>query len=260
MNIWDMFSLKGKAAVVTGGSGMYGRQIVLALAQAGARVYTASRSSKTNEKYASELRADGLDVAAATVDQGDEKSILNFSQYVLAKEKKIDILVNNAVARVTKDGWHCSLDDFSESMRINATGVFAMSRAFGEHMAEGGGGSIINIGSYMGTLGPDYWLYDGTGVTGGAPDYFFHKGGMVTLTRYIASYYGPKNIRCNVLCLGGLYSQQDERFVKRYSERTFLKRMANDTDIMGAVVYLASDASCYLTGAIIPIDGGYSAK
>ena len=93
-----------------------------------------------------------------------------------------------------------------------------------------------------------------------APDYFFHKGGMVNFTRYCASYYGPQNVRCNVLNLGGFFNNQPEEFLKHYNDKTFLKRMANDTDIMGAIVFLASDASAYITGASIPVDGGYSAK
>jgi len=112
----------------------------------------------------------------------------------------------------------------------------------------------------MGILGPDDTLYKDTGMTGFVPDYFFHKGGMNNFTRFLASYYGPKNVRCNILNLGGLFDNQDERFVNRYNERTFLKRMANETDIVGAIVFLASDASAYITGSAISVDGGYSAK
>lgn len=259
MNILDSFRLNGKTAVVTGGSGLYGRQIVQSLAQAGAEVYTVSRNLESNEKYAQELRAQGLKVNAGVLDQGDEESIKNFLQQLEKEGKSVDILVNNAVLRTMKS----VMDDaarFEESMHVNATGLFMISRAFGEHMAKNGGGSMINIGSYMGTLGPDDTLYKGTEMTGFIPDYFFHKGGMDNFTRFLASYYGPRNVRCNVLNLGGFYSGQDERFVARYNERTFLKRMANETDVMGAIVFLASDASAYLTGASIPVDGGYSAK
>lgn len=137
--------------------------------------------------------------------------------------------------------------------------VHDFARVWGAY-GKNGGGSMISIGSYMGTLGPDDTLYKGTEMTGFIPDYFFHKGGMDNFTRFLASYYGPRNVRCNVLNLGGFYSGQPERFVERYNERTFLKRMANETDVMGAIVFLASDASAYLTGASIPVDGGYSAK
>ncbi|MBE6884603.1 MAG: SDR family oxidoreductase, partial [Ruminococcaceae bacterium] len=94
----------------------------------------------------------------------------------------------------------------------------------------------------------------------GAADYFFHKGGMHNLTRFIASRYGPSGVRCNCLSLGGLFNNQPEPFLEQYAKATFLRRMANDEDIKGIIVYLASDASLYTTGAIIPIDGGYSAK
>lgn len=259
MNVTDLFSLKGKTAVVTGGSGLYGRQMVEALAVSGAEVYTASRNLASNEEYAKKMRDKGLKVYAGVIDQGDENSIKSFLEDITKDGKKVDILVNNSVLRTMR-----SVDDdaakFDESMRVNATGIFMISRAFGDHMAENGGGSIINIGSYMGILGPDDSLYKDTEMTGFIPDYFFHKGGMNNFTRFLASYYGPKNVRCNILNLGGFYNGQDERFVKRYNERTFLKRMANETDIMGAVVFLASDASSYITGSAISVDGGYSAK
>ena len=157
--------------------------------------------------------------------------------------------------------YHDDLANFDESMRVNATGIFAMCRVFGDIMAEQGKGSIINIGSYMGLLGADDTLYKDVGFSGySAPDYFFHKGGMTNLTRFIASYYGPKGVRCNILEPGGFFNNQNSLFVERYNERTFLKRMANDTDMKGAVVFLASDASAYITGAVIPVDGGYTAK
>lgn len=261
MSILERFSLSGKVALVTGGSGLYGRQIVLALAQAGAKVYTASRNLQSNEAYAEGLQKKGLSVAAAEVDQSDEASVHALRDLILEKDGRLDILVNNAVARVLKNGWDSAAEAFNESMQINATGLFIITRAFGEVMAQNGGGSIVNIGSYMGTLGPDDAMYEGTEVSGRtSPDYFFHKGGMANLTRYVASIYGPAQVRCNCLNLGGFFNNQGEKFVASYSKRTFLKRMANDTDIMGAVVYLASDASAYMTGANIALDGGYSAK
>lgn len=260
MKVNDLFSLKGKTAVVTGGSGLYGRQMVEALASAGAEVWTASRNLKSNDEYAKKMRDRGLKVYAGVIDQGDEKSILSFLESITKDGKKVDILVNNSVLRITTD-YHCDSELFDQSMHVNATGLMMISRAFGDHMAENGGGSIINIGSYMGVLGPDYELYKGTEMsTDFAGDYFFHKGGMLNYTRFLASLYGSKNIRCNILNLGGFFNNQPEEFVKRYCAKTFLGRMANETDIMGAVVFLASDASAYITGSAISVDGGYSAK
>ena len=260
MNALDLFKLDGKVAVVTGGSGLFGRQMVEALASAGAKVYTASRNLASNEAYAAKMRKKGLEVYAGEVDQGDEESIKKFLAEITKDGQKISILVNNSVLRITK-GYQTDYKLFDESMHVNATGLMMISRAFGDHMAENGGGSIINIGSYMGILGPDYNLYKGTEMsTDFAGDYFFHKGGMNNYTRFLASHYGAKNVRCNVLNLGGFYNNQPELFVERYCAKTFLNRMANDTDIMGAVVFLASEASAYITGADIAIDGGYSAK
>ncbi|MBR0189073.1 MAG: SDR family oxidoreductase [Clostridia bacterium] len=255
----EMFSLKGKTAIVTGGSGMYGKQITLALAEAGAKVVIASRNKDKNEEYAKTLREQGYNVISEELDQGNENSIKALAER-LKKQGDIDVLVNNAVLRTMKD-YHDDLANFNESMRVNATGIFAMCRVFGDIMAEQGKGSIINIGSYMGLLGADDTLYKDVGFSGySAPDYFFHKGGMTNLTRFIASYYGPKGVRCNILEPGGFFNNQNSLFVERYNERTFLKRMANDTDMKGAVVFLASDASAYITGAVIPVDGGYTAK
>lgn len=260
MNILDSFRLNGKVAVVTGGSGLYGRQIVEALASAGAKVYTVSRSLESNEAYAKALREKGHEVYGGVLDQGNENSIKDCLKKITDNCDKVDILINNSVLRITKN-YQTDYKLFDESMHVNATGLMMISRAFGDHMAENGGGSIINIGSYMGILGPDYELYKETAMsTDFAGDYFFHKGGMVNYTRFLASHYGSKNVRCNVLNLGGFFNNQPEEFVKRYCAKTFLGRMANETDIMGAIVFLASEASAYITGSSIEIDGGYTAK
>lgn len=261
MDVMKLFDLSDKVAVVTGGAGLYGRQIISALAGAGATVYMASRNKEKNEEVAKEFSDLRGSVIAEEVDLLSEDSILSLCDRIYDKEGKVDILVNNAVLRCTS-GYTDSAEAFSKSMAANATGLFVISRAFADRMADKKYGSIINIGSYMGILGPDYSLYKGTSMNAnGAPgDYFFHKGGMTNYTKFLAGHYGEYNIRCNCLELGGLFNNQPEEFVRRYSEKTMLGRMANDTDLMGAIVYLASDASAYVTGAIIPIDGGYSAK
>jgi NAD(P)-dependent dehydrogenase (short-subunit alcohol dehydrogenase family) len=260
MGIADKFSLKGKVAVITGGKGLYGRQIVLAAAQAGAKVYVASRSLDELEEPAAEHRADGLDVTAMRLDLGDEGSILHLKDEIIAREGKVDILVNNAVLRTMKS-WDDDAAAFDESMRVNATGLFIITRAFGDEMKKTRSGSIINIGSIQGMVGADGTLYEGLSWTGYLPDYFFHKGGMLNFTRFTASYYGKYNIRCNCVSPGGLKIESTSaEFAQRYSDRTFLGRMAGQEDLMGTIVFLASDASLYVTGANIPVDGGYTAK
>ena len=260
MNVIDMFSLKGKVALVTGGSGLYGRQITIALAEAGAKVYTASRSLESNVEFATEMQSKGLNIIGESYDQGSEESIKDLLDRIKKEDGRIDVLVNNSVLRIMKS-YNDDLGKFNRSMEVNSTGIFAMCRIFGDFMAENGGGSIINIGSYMGLLGADDTLYRDCSFSGyNSPDYFFHKGGMTNLTRFMASYYGPKNVRCNILEPGGFFNNQEQLFVDRYNDRTFLKRMANDSDMKGAIVFLASEASAYITGAVIPVDGGYTAK
>ena len=260
MNVLDSFSLKGKVAVVTGGAGLYGRQIVRALLEAGAKTYVASRNIDNLEALADEFKKEGLILMCKYLDQGDEASILNLRDEILSSEGRVDILVNNAVLRIMK-GWNDDASKFEKSMQVNATGVFLMTRAFGDVMAKAGRGSIINIGSIQGMIGPDGTLYEGLDFHGFVPDYFFHKGGMINFTRFTASYYGPRNVRCNCISPGGFQTEKHpEAFVRRYSDRTFLGRMAKDDDIKGIVVFLASDASQYITGANIPVDGGYTAK
>jgi len=258
VNVLDSFKLNGKVALITGGAGLYGRQIVRALCEAGATTIMASRNVAALEEYAVELRKANLSAHAMELDQGDESSVLKLLEAIKQKHGGLDILINNAAARPMKS-WNAPAADFAESMRVNATGVFLMTRAFGEHMASRGKGSIVNIGSIQGCVGPDFTLYEGTGM-GTIPDYFFHKGGMIQLTRYAAAQLGPRGVRVNCISPGGFFNNQDPKFVERYNARTFLGRMANSEDLKGIIVFLASDASGYITGANIPVDAGYTAK
>jgi NAD(P)-dependent dehydrogenase (short-subunit alcohol dehydrogenase family) len=253
-----MFDLGGKVAVVTGGAGLYGRQIVEALAEAGARTFMASRNLDKLRSQAEIFRRAGLDVTPLEFDQGSEQSIERLLGQVVDAAGGVDILINNSVSRPMAD-WSNPASRFAESMEVNATGLFVITRAFGEHMAGRGRGSIVNVGSIQGMVGPDFTLYEGLDW-GVAPDYFFHKGGLLQLTRFAASKLGPRGVRVNALVPGGFFNNQDAAFVVRYNARTFLGRMANETDLKGAIVFLASDASAYVTGASLVVDGGYTAK
>ena len=264
MHVMKMFDLTGKVALVTGGAGNYGRPMVQALAEAGATVITASRSLEKNEQFAETLQKQGYKVYAEAYDQGDEQSILSLRDRLVKKHGKVDVLINNSALRGCFSGGfdNGTMEGFAESLRVNGAGMFVLTRALGDIMAENGGGSIINIGSYMGNLGPNEPLYEGTnGMSAlGAPDYFYHKSGMHNLTRFLAGKYGPMGVRCNCLALGGLFANQHPAFVENYSKATYLGRLAKEDDVKGMIVYLASDASKYLTGTVIPLDGGYSAK
>ena len=260
MAVLDSFLLREKVALVTGGASIFGRQMVAALAEAGAETYIASRNLEALEKAAEEQRGLGYKVIALPVEQGSEQSILALRGEIKKRSRRLDILVNNAVARPMK-GNEDQASSFQESMRINATGLFMMTRAMTDLMAENRRGSIINISSTMGMTGPDLKGLKGMPVNAWNPDYFFHKGGLINFTRFIAGYYGDKGIRCNCISPGGLYRpSMTEEFVRSYSNQTFLGRMVNDTDLKGVIVFLASDASAYITGVNIPVDGGYTAK
>ncbi|HQO36473.1 MAG TPA: SDR family oxidoreductase [bacterium] len=254
----DSFRLDGKVAVLTGSAGLFGRQIADALVEAGARLFIASRNIDSLEEQATRMRQDGHDVTAHTLDQGSEESIRMLLDFVLEQAGRVDILINNSVLRPMSD-WSSPAEDFARSMEVNATGIFMMTRAFGEQMAKQNGGSIINIASIYGMIGPDFTLYEGLGW-GTPPDYYFHKGGMIQLTKFAASKLGPHGVRVNCISPGGFYNNQEQIFVDRYEKRTFLGRMANEEDLKGAIVFLASDASAYVTGVNIPVDGGLTAK
>jgi NAD(P)-dependent dehydrogenase (short-subunit alcohol dehydrogenase family) len=256
--VQQLFDLSGRVAVVTGGSGLFGRQIAEALAEAGARTIMASRNIEKLRAQADLFRKQGLEVEVLQYDQASEESIKGLLKQTLDLAGKVDVLVNNSVLRTMK-GWGDPGANFAQSMEVNGAGLFLMTRTFGDYMATQGRGSIINIGSIQGVVGPDFTLYEG--LNWGAPaDYFFHKGGLLQLTRYAASVLGPRGVRVNALSPGGFFDNQDESFVKRYEARTFLGRMANKTDIKGGIVFLASDASAYVSGANIMVDGGYTCK
>lgn len=262
MNVLESFSLKGKVALLTGGAGKYGRQIVAALAEAGAETYIASRNLEALEKVASEERARGYTVTALPLDLENEDSIFKLHAEIMKRSGRMDVLINNAVIRSAMNGWDYPLADFDRSLHINASALFVITRLFAEEMKKRQSGSIINIGSMMGMVGIEMANYEGTDMNPNpSPIYFYEKGGMINFTRWAASILGPYKVRVNCVSPGGYWEPtQPEKFVKNYSARTQLGRMANDTDLKGIIVYLASDASVYLTGTNIPVDGGYTAK
>jgi len=258
MGVLEKFSLRGKIILVTGGAGLYGKHIVEGLGEAGGTVYVASRNFSNCKALAEKLVKMGYDVIPGEVDQSNSRSILALYERILKEQGRIDVLVNNAVARPMKS-YEDPIESFDLSMKINATGIFEITRIFAKNMMEHRSGSIINIASMYGVVGPDFTMYEGTAM-GAPPDYFFHKAGLINLTKYLAAVYGPYNIRVNAISPGGLFSNQPEQFLERYYKRTMLGRMANGEDIKGVVVFLASDTSLYITGTNILMEGGYTAK
>ena len=258
MNTNDLFRLDGKIALVTGGAGIYGIHITRALAEAGAHVVVASRGLEQCERVAGEMRDEGLKVSAAALDLGSEESITALRDGIVSEFGKLDILFNNAVARAGGDPSTVTEEDWETAMRINSTGFFLSCKIFGEQMIAQRSGVIVNISSIYGVVAPNFNIYEGTDMTSPA-NYAFAKGGMINYTRYMASYYGRFGIRVNAISPGGFQTDQPEVFIKNYSKQTLLGRMATDDDIKGAAVFLASDASAYITGQNLMVDGGWTA-
>ncbi|MGH9729323.1 MAG: SDR family oxidoreductase [Candidatus Acidiferrales bacterium] len=260
IHIRELFSLQGRVALVTGGAGRYGRQISTALAEARATVIVASRGAARCEEFAARLRRDGFDAEGLALDLTEEESVECLASQIESRWGKLDVLVNNAVAVTAEPFEKHSAGDWARAMECNSTVLYRACRIFGDVMCRNGSGSIVNMGSIYGVVSPDFRIYAGHDEMTNPPSYGFAKAGMIQLTRYLAVYFGPLGIRVNCLSPGGLYSPaMPEKFVEKYVYRTPLGRMAGANDIKGAAVFLASDASAYITGQNLLVDGGYTA-
>lgn len=258
MTVLDRFRLDDQVAVVTGGTGLYGTPFALALAEAGAHVAITSRNADAAQKAAGELAEKGMQASGYQLDLASEDSIAGCVRSVLQDLGHIDVLVNNAVHRQGGDLFSTTAADWAATSAVNSRGLFLMTQAVASAMRQQRSGSIVNIGSIYGLVGPDFPVYDGTDMT--SPIFYaYDKAGMVGFTRYLASALGRDGVRVNCLCPGGLMDEQPAPFVAAYEARTPLGRLANDDDVTGALVFLASDASRYVTGVALPVDGGWTA-
>lgn len=260
MGILDRFSLKGRIALVTAGAGaQFGSSISQALAEAGATVITASRSLEANEQYCASLRAAGHDAHGMQFDLSDPDSIRKLHDDLISRFGRLDVLVNSALAR---DGHVGGLENqdyetWMRSARGDFGGLFLICQQFLPDMVRQGGGSIINISSIYGVVSNDPTLYQGTTMLQ-PPTYNFVKAGMINYTRYLACYYGKQGVRANCISPGGYFNNQPAPFLERYCQRVPVGRMLGNDDIQGAVVFLASDASTYVTGLNLMVDGGWT--
>lgn len=263
------FSLQGKTAVVTGACGLLGRQHVCALAEAGANVVAADLDEMACKELAQTLATPAF---GCHLDVTDRDTIQQALAQTLDTFGQVDVLVNNAaindmfespaLAAEQSRFENYPLRMWQQSLDVNLTGVFLCCQILGTQMAEQGGGSIINIASTYGLVAPDQSLYqqsDGTQSFYKSPAYPATKGAVVNFTRFLAAYWGQAGVRVNTLSPGGVQNGQDDYFMQRYAQRTPLGRMAQPTDYHGALVFLASDASAYMTGANLVVDGGWTA-
>ncbi len=257
----EKFRIDNKIAMVTGGAGLIGSAVCRALSEAGAKVYIGETDKERGEKLADDLRATGLVVEFIELDITSDDSIEAVIEEIVSKDGTIDIWINNAYPK-TSD-WGNKFEDVKpESLRKNVdmhmNGYFICCQKVLGKMKVNKSGVVVNIGSHYGVLGPKFSVYDGTEMTMPVA-YSLIKGGIVNFSRYLATYFAPYNIRVNALCPGGLFTNQNPKFVEKYKEHTPLNRMATPEDIAGPILFLCSDASAYMTGQVMMVDGGLSA-
>lgn len=258
----DRFSLKGKVAIVTGACGLIGKSFCEALFEAGAEVV--ATDIITNDYVTKKFNFIKADITK-------ENEIEELNNSVIDTYGKINILVNNASINDMFENPKAALEQskfenyplelWEKSIKVNLTGTFICSKIIGREMLNYSGGSIINIASTYGITAPNQSLYldeQGNQAFYKPPAYSASKGGVLMLTTYLAAYWGNSGIRVNALTPGGVENNQDKYFIKKYSEMTPLKRMATVDDYKGALVFLASDASSYMTGANLIVDGGWT--
>ena len=274
MTILDKFDLAGKVAVVTGGAGLLGTEFCRALAEAGASVVVADLNQKAAFQFARKLKEDGYQAIGSGLDVTCPESTQGMVEQTLKEFGRLDILVNSAALDPKFDPDALKhgitpgrfedypLDQWNAALNVNLTGMFLVTQACVKPMLEQGKkGSIINICSTYGLNGPDQRIYikDGKRLAFKPVYYTVTKAGVLGFTKYLAAYYMGTEIRVNALTPGGVYNNHDETFVTNYSAKTILGRMARKDEMNGALLFLASDASSYMTGGNLVVDGGWTA-
>lgn len=262
--IQQLMDLKGRVLVVTGGAGHLGFVLAGALAEAGANVVLWDISPVVEAKARMIAERHHVLASGEAVDLADEQAIGRAVKATARRYKKIDGLVHCAafVGTSALEGWAVpfeqqSLATWRKALEVNLTSVFAVTQQFLPLLRKSRAASVINISSIYGMVGPDMGLYEGTAL-GNPAAYAASKGGLIQLTRWLATNCAPQ-VRVNTVSLGGIYRGHQEPFLTRYLKRTPLARMAKEEDIKGAVVYLASDMSSYVTGQNLVVDGGWTA-
>ena len=254
----DRFDLTGKVVLVTGGAGLIGEALCGALADHGAQVMIGDVDPEAGRRLADRL---GPDAEFRELDITSEASVEAVIDGIRADHDRLDVLVNSAYPRNENYGQRyvdVDVADWRENLDLHLTGYFLTSyHASLAMLKDGVAGSIVNFGSTYGVQAPDFSVYEGTDMTSPV-EYAAIKGGIVNFTRYLASYLGTDGIRANTLSPGGVFDDQDPSFVEAYERRTMLGRMADPEDFAGPVVFLASDASRYVTGHDLRVDGGWT--
>lgn len=263
--------LEGKVVLVTGATGILGRHFCCGFAELGASVVVVDINSNKVDAVANEI-VDQHSVRAIGIacDVSSPESVEQMVDQVVTNLGEINVLHNNAATKGNDvRAFFTRFEDYPleiwrEIMAVNIDGMFLVAKSVGKQMIQQGeGGSIIQTSSIYGMLGPDPRIYEGSNYLGGPINtpavYSASKAAVIGLTRYLATYWAPHNIRVNCLVPGGVESGQNTEFLERYSQRVPLGRMARPTEIVGAALFLASDSASYVTGQVLAVDGGWSA-
>ena len=276
MTMWpEPFNLRGRVALVTGAAGLLGPQHAHALLEAGARVVLTDVNTAalegTRARLAAQFGGDSLETLV--LDVADASSIAEARTQILQRQQRIDILVNNAaidpkvragdVQLESSRFEHFALEQWAQEIAVGLTGAFLCAQSFGGWMAENGGGVVLNIASDLSVIAPDQRLYARADRSPDAQPvkpvtYSVIKTGLIGLTRYLATYWADRGVRVNALSPGGVFAGQPDEFVQRITRLIPLGRMAGLAEYRATVQYLCSDASSYMTGQNIVIDGGRS--
>ena len=266
----ELFSLANKVVVVTGGAGLLGQVFCQALVDVGAHVAIVDLDLASAETAAKKInKSDAQKVVAFESDITSPESVTQMVANVVKQLGRIDVLVNNAASKGSSlDAFFESFEDYSlktwrEVMSVNIDGLFLVAQAVGKQMKKQGGGSIIQTSSIYGVVAPDQRIYEGSEYNGRAINtpavYSASKAAVNGLTSYLSTYWASSKIRVNSLTPGGIASGQNSEFNNKYSNRVPLGRMGEASELVGALIYLASDASSYVTGQNLIVDGGLSA-
>ena len=275
----QMFDLTNRVGIVTGGAGLLGAEFSRTLVMAGAQVVVADIDANAAKNLSDELSNahQGGDIGGnptsihSWLDVTDPISVQATVDATLDQYGRLDILVNSAALDPKFDPDHQDkrsnafedypLETWDQALNVNLTGMFLCCRAAVHPMLDRGQGVIINVCSIYGLVGPDQSIYqrEGNAAQYKPAYYSVTKAGVLGLTKYLATYYAGKNIRVNALTPGGVFNKHNDEFVQAYSAKSVLGRMAEKDEMNGALLYLASDASSYMTGANLVVDGGWTA-
>ena len=261
--IKDLSSLQGRVAILTGATGGLGMAISDALAEMGANLILVDRVESDLVELARSLEAHwGCEASYFQCDLESQAERENFINLILAKYSSIDVLINNAafVGESNLSGWNTafegqSIETWRRAIEVNLTAPFYLTQSLSPLLRASSHSNVVNIGSIYGKYGPDWSLYEGEEM-GNPAAYAASKGGLLQLTRWLATTLAPE-IRVNAISPGGIARKQPQKFVDRYKDKTPLKRMATEEDLKGAIAYLCTDLSAYVTGQCLDVDGGW---